>query len=86
MTDEFCSEKTLINDVCQSPVSLALSEVLIRGQLSCRDRDISVIHRNDDRAAVTTMQSQSLILTGDDKSFGIERLQQDCPYSESPTS
>lgn len=26
------------------------------------------------------MQSQSLIPTGDDESFGTERLQQACPY------
>ena len=75
MTDEFCSGKLLINDTCQSVVSLALSKVLIRGQLSRREREVSVTHRGDDRAAVTTMQSQSLIPTGDDKSFGVERLQ-----------
>lgn len=80
MTDEFCSGKLLINDVRQSLVSLALSKVLIRGQPSQREGEVSVTYRGGNRAAVTTMQSQSLIYTGDDKSFVIERLQQDCPY------
>lgn len=80
MTDEFCSGKLLINDICRSLESLALSKVLVRGQLSQREGEVSVIHRGDDRAAVTTMQSRSLIPTGDDESFGTEGLQQACPY------
>lgn len=78
--DEFCSGKLLINNTSQSLVSLALSKVLIRGQLSWSKGEASVIYRSDDILAVTTVQTQRLIPTGDDVSFGIERLQQDCPY------
>jgi len=80
MTDQFSSGKLLIDDICQSLVPLALSKVLTRGQLSQREGEVSVIHRGDDRAAVTTTESPSLIPTEDDKRFGTEGLQQACPY------
>lgn len=76
--DEFCSGKLLINNTSQSLV--ALSKVFIRGQLPQSEGEASVMRRSDDTLAVTTMQTQSLIPTGDDVSFGIERLQQGCPY------
>lgn len=60
-------------------LSLALSEMLIREQLSQREEEVSVIHRGGDRAAVTTMLSQKLIPTRDDK-FDHREIAKDCPY------
>lgn len=63
----------------RSLVSLALSEVLVRHQLSQREGEVSVIHSGGDRAAVTTMLNQKQIPPGDDK-FGHRWTAQDCPY------
>lgn len=59
MMDEFCLGKLLINNIYGSLVSLALSEVLIRGQLSQRDGEVSAMHRGDDTAVLTKTQSDS---------------------------
>lgn len=59
MTDEFWSGKLLINDIYESLVSLALSEVLKRDQLSQRDGEVSATHRDDNITVVTKTQPDS---------------------------
>lgn len=76
MTDEFWSGKLLINDIYESLVSLALSEVLKRDQL----RETGKYLPRTEMITSLLSPKHSPIPTGEDKRFGMERLQQHWSY------